>query len=91
MTLAGLLYVVGGDDRICVQYDPTMDAWTVLAQSLQQHFHGAALVMNDKIIICGGKSVGTDSIEEYDPSTNTWRLLPVKLPEPLYHHGIISV
>ena len=67
-----------------------MDAWTVLTQSLYPHRGGAALVMNDRIIICGGwiDDVATDGIEEYDPSTNSWRLLPVKLPVPLYGHSI---
>ena len=93
VTLAGLLYLVGGSDRICVRYNPTIDAWTVMARSLQQHWGGAALVMNDKIIICGGEKdrAGTDGIEEYDPSTNTWRLLSVKLPESLFKHGVIPV
>ena len=91
VTCAGQLYLLGGSARLCVRYDPTADAWTALAQSLKPHRGGAALVMNDKIIICGGykDDVITDSIEEYDPSTNTWKLLPVKLPEPLSVHGII--
>ena len=91
VTCAGQLYLIGGDDRLCLRYDPTADAWTVLAQSLQPHNAGAALVMNNKIITCGGCTgdAGTDNMEEYDPSTNTWKLLPVKLPVPLYWHGII--
>ena len=91
VTVAGQLYLLGGDDRLCLRYDPTADGWTILAQSPQPYRGGAALVTNNKIIICGGRkdNVGTDSIEEYDPSTNTWTLLPVKLPVPLYLHGII--
>ena len=91
VTFEGQLYLLGRHDRLCLWYDPTADAWAVLAQSLQPHRGGAALVMNNKIIICGGwdDEVGTDTIEEYDPSTNTWTLLPVKLPVPLFLHGII--
>ena len=96
VTLEGLLYVIGGYGNVCLRYKPDEDTWTVLAPPLQTHGYGAALALNKRIILCGGmnrpndKWESSDSIEEYDPSTNTWKLLPVKLPKPLYLHAIIQ-
>ena len=91
VTIKDLLYVVGGDGMICTSYNPALDTWTILSPTLEPHCDGAALVRNGKIVICGGGKdySGSDDIEEFDPTTNTWRLLPVKLPAKLNEHGII--
>ena len=94
VTLGGSLYVTGTEEKICLKYDTDQDKWTVLAQSLEVHCLGALVMLNNKILLCGGvdkDGAATDIIEEYDPSTNTWRLLPVKLPKPLFQHTIIPV
>ena len=56
-------------------------------------FAQCAVVVNGKIILSGGTTfdykVFQDIIEEYDPSTNSWRQLSVKLPQPLYDHCMI--
>ena len=91
VTIKDLLYVAGGHGKICTSYNPALDTWTILSPTLEPHCNGAALVRNNKIVICGGvESISrSDSIEEFDPATNTWRLLPVKLPAKLNEHGII--
>ena len=91
VTIKDLLYVAGGEGKICTSYNPTLDTWTILSPTLKPHWGGAALVRNNKFVICGGRedNLGSDSIEEFDPATNTWHLLPVKLPAKLREHGII--
>ena len=91
VTIGGQLYLVGGAGPVCARYDPKSDNWTVLASPQFPHFFGAAVVLNDKILLSGGKEddKGQDSIEEYDPDTNIWRVLPMKLPIGLYKHCMI--
>ena len=36
---------MGGDDRICVRYDPILDTWTILARTLISHDYGSAVVL----------------------------------------------
>ena len=104
VALAGMLYVVG--QELCLRYNPSENTWTVLEQPVESHTCCAAMVLNNKIIICGGTKGSTfcpyyetwsyispknmsDTIEEYDPSTNTWRRLPVKLPMKLESHFVV--
>ena len=85
------LFVLGGF-KICLNYDTREDAWTILSPPLKIHLVGAAVYMKGEIILCGGdheRGVPIDSIESYDPATNTWTLLPVKLPRSLRDFGII--
>ena len=92
VTLQDMLYVVGA--MLCLRYDQSENAWTVLARPRELHMCCAAMALNNKVIICGGVKaarpiiVMSDTIEEYDPVTNTWRFLPVKLPKPLVNHFI---
>ena len=91
-TIKDLLYVAGGVGKICTSYNPTLNTWTILSPTLEPHMSGAVLVRNNKIVICGGAkdNLGSDDIEEFDPATNTWSLLPGKLPAKLHEHGIIK-
>ena len=88
-TIGHYMYLVGGVERLCLRYDTHSDTWTTLTQSLEPHCYGAAMLLKGKIILCGGKDVlharhpQTDHIESYDPDTDTWTLLPVRLPKPL--------
>ena len=85
------MFVLGGP-KICLSYDTREDAWTILTPPLKIHLLGAAVYLKGKIILCGGnneRGLSSDSSESYDPETNTWVLLPVKLPRSLRGLGII--
>ena len=92
VTIHHQLYVVGGLQRLCVQYNTLTDAWTVLVSCIEQHLCGAATLLMGKIVLCGGSShegPAKDTVELFDPELGTWTLLPVRLPQPLMHHHII--
>ncbi|ELU14125.1 hypothetical protein CAPTEDRAFT_121302 [Capitella teleta] len=72
------LFVVGGDPKSCMHYDPRTDLWVQLQKPLFEHFYGPAAVWNDQIVVCGG--AGTDSIEEYDPQSVKWSTWDLKMP-----------
>ncbi len=60
------------------EYNPVTNTWTAKTDLIQGRKYLSACVMNDKIYVVGGSSghtAGVDylsSVEEYDPSTNTW-------------------
>jgi N-acetylneuraminic acid mutarotase len=58
-------------------YDPAADQWTRLADLPvgRSHAEGTTLVINDKIVLLGGKLGPQDvsnRIDVYDPATNQW-------------------
>ena len=89
VALNGKIYSFGGEighDLLHQQqteadvYDPTTDAWTQLADMplSKSHVESDTFVSNGKIIIAGGQiddHASTNTILEYDPSTNTWGML----------------
>ena len=89
------LYVVGGRrNGVCLRYDTREDVWAILKPSLENHLGGAAVALNGKIFLCGGLNdldEESDQIESYDPDTDAWTLLPVRLPKPLYCSCIIPL
>ena len=87
------LYVIGGTGDLCLYYDTTSDSWTKLTAPLQRHSFGAAMYLQNKIILTGGQNSArqeSDVVESYDPETDTWEILPVKLPKPLWMHCMIA-
>jgi hypothetical protein len=94
VALSGRLYLVGGSGPVCARYDPEGDTWTVLSPPQHTHWYGAAMLLDGKIVLSGGKIEEKNQyqniIEEYDPASDTWRVLSVKLPKPLYHHCMIQ-
>ena len=87
------LFVLGGYQKICLSYDTRKDSWTILTSPLNWRAYGAAVYLKGKIILSGGYNkdnlIPSDGIESYDPTTNTWTILPVQLPKPLKHFCII--
>ena len=67
--------------------------WTSLAPALIARQEVAAAAANGKLYLIGG--IGQDraildSVEEYDPATNTWRFV-APLPQPLHHAAAATV
>ena len=76
----GIMYVVGGKDRVCVSYSPQEDTWYSHKRPSKPHAFGGAIHLDDKIILCGGSS--SDVIEVYDIQRDKWETSPLKLPFP---------
>ncbi len=75
----GKLYAIGGLNGMVHEYDPLIDTWITKGYMLtKRHALGVALTISGKILTVGG--VGDlgmgwtllDSVEEYDPVTNSW-------------------
>ncbi len=91
VALLNKIYVVGGAERCCMSFDPYLREWTILSQCSYQH--NISVVWKGRILVCGGqertaqrhmKEIYIRNIytaEEYDPSTDTWRVSDLKLPD----------
>ncbi len=76
VTMDGSVYVVGGfPDSAMYCYDVADDTWTVLPRPGQEREHLAAVVHEGEIWAIAGRWLGEiwDSVEIFDPSTETWR------------------
>lgn len=97
VTINGIIYAVGGqtghdgplDDVPWVDaYDPVTDTWQQVADLpvRRSHVEPATLVINERILIVGGRSWGLPSpvnmVTQYNPQTDTWEDLD-PLPVPL--------
>jgi N-acetylneuraminic acid mutarotase len=79
----GRLYAMGGHDgasptTLVEEYDPAANTWTPVADMLQDRAFATAIVHNGRILVLSGiDTVGSEflSIQEYNPQTDTWRLL----------------
>ena len=90
VAMNGMLYVVGGEDNICTQYNMKMDIWTILKPPNQMHVYGCSLLYQGKILLMGGAvakdlSVLSNVIEEYDIGEGTWKNSGITLPKKLKH------
>ena len=93
-TVDKYLYVIGGGARLCLCYDTQNDVWSTLAHTIQVHSFGAAVVIKGTIFLCGGFSDNQkelDTIERYDPSTDVWTVLSMRLPRPLMNHHVFAL
>lgn len=88
------------------EYDPAADEWKALAPMPSKRGAAAAAVVNGKIYVIGGAGVMSGStevvihparrhmvmgnVEEYDPTTNSWRARTA-LPTPRNHHVVAAV
>lgn len=87
-TLDGRIYVIGGGDVMAgvipapptttVQvYDPVTDSWTLGMPMLRAVMNHAAVGLNGKIYVIGGREEFlpmSDAVQEYDPVTQQWTL-----------------
>lgn len=83
------------------EYDPTNDSWKALAPMPTKRGAAAAAAVNGKIYVVGGAGIRPgsgdtmilpsrlhqilDTVEEYDPATNSWRTRS-PMPTPRNHH-----
>ena len=80
------LYLVGGKQRLAIQYSPAADQWTQLRSQPHAMYDwlGCCGVVHDgKILLCGGDTEGTHDnnlVEEFDINTQHWKIMDVKLP-----------
>jgi hypothetical protein len=78
----GKVLVVGGDDTpdfllsTSQLYDPTTGVWSAIPDVLQyaRVNHAATLLADGKVLVTGGYGDDPQSVEIYDPSTNSWDL-----------------
>jgi N-acetylneuraminic acid mutarotase len=79
----GLLYAVGGANRIALDsnesYDPQSDSWQKKASMPTSREHLASAVIDSQMYVIGGRIITLESNlasnEMYDPKTNSWETL----------------
>ena len=81
VTLGDYIYVMGGTDgsQNLLRYDPAQDSWTQLAAHQEPREHTAAVALDGKIYLMGGRwpTPGElNTIEIYDPETDSWQTGP---------------
>jgi N-acetylneuraminic acid mutarotase len=101
VTLNGKIYAIGGytpipswsTTNIMEEYDPATDTWTQKASMNIARGVFAAVVNNGRIYVCGGvtnpsgeEEFWQQSVEEYDPTTDTWTIVGY-LPIPISNLG----
>ena len=72
VTLNDFIYVVGGEHRKCLRYDPASDSWTTLSTPCLEHFDALAVVWRGTIVLAGGSKEESRVFEQYDPLTDVW-------------------
>eukprot|EP00826_Nyctotherus_ovalis_P006038 TRINITY_DN11388_c0_g1_i1.p1 TRINITY_DN11388_c0_g1~~TRINITY_DN11388_c0_g1_i1.p1 ORF type:complete len:235 (-),score=60.00 TRINITY_DN11388_c0_g1_i1:114-818(-) len=88
-----LIYALGGYNaksktflKSCEYFSMKDGKWTMIASLITQRCAFAATSLNgNKIAVCGGYDGKRrlDSIEIYEPTSNSWKALGMKLPLPL--------
>ena len=79
------LYLLGGTQRLALQYSPAADQWTqLLSQPPVRYVWGCCgVVHDDKLLLCGGITEGTDDsnlVEEFNINTQQWKTTDIYLP-----------
>ena len=94
VTIDQYLYVIGCGEPMCLRYDTQDNSWTTLTPPFYNHNCGVAVVVKGTIFLCGGWSEhddDSDVIESYDPQTDSWTVLPERLPRCLQKHYVIAL
>jgi len=79
----GILYAVGGTNRIALDsneaYDPQTNSWQKKASMPTSREHLASAVIDSQIYVIGGRIISLQSNlatnEMYDPKTDSWQTL----------------
>lgn len=83
----GKVWVFGGNSdgmilNSAVQYDPHTDAWSEVPRMTSRRAHACSSGVGKKIYVCGGyggeggKTEPLDTVERFDPPSNTWEVVP---------------
>jgi len=87
-------------------YDISTNKWEMAASMNQERVYGELVMANGRIFFLGGTAIAPtmfffhtwkdetpskDSIEEYNPDTNTWTLLKTTLNKPRVKFGAVAV
>ena len=94
----GKVYAIGGLDdknkylKIVQRFDPAIGTWSQVQPLNSERFGGAAATAAGKIYVFGGIDKGyvLDSVEEYDPVTDAWTVLPHAMPTPRYNLAAVT-
>ena len=73
------LFVSGGNNKVCAQYDSKTDTWCSLNSPTLKHHLGALVTLEQKVYLIGGEK--EDRIEEYDIDSKTWAVCAGKVPK----------
>lgn len=88
-SINGQIFVVGGQNKCCMHYDTSTDAWTLLKRPLENHKYAPALAWRGKIFVLGG--LNTSTVEQYDPDSNEWSKWQLSMPEAVWMHQVMNV
>ncbi|XP_056680756.1 kelch-like protein 29 isoform X1 [Monodelphis domestica] len=95
VTLNGFIFILGGAyARATTIYDP--DKGSIKAGPNMNHSRQfcSAVVLDGKIYATGGivssEGPALGNMEAYEPTTNTWSLLP-HMPCPVFRHGCVVI
>jgi N-acetylneuraminic acid mutarotase len=79
VTVAGRVYLMGGDSEPNLRgvevYDPVADQWKRAAPMPIPNGYFAAFESKGKIVALPGEPSRVWAAQEYDPATDTWRVL----------------
>ncbi len=84
------IYVLGGQRRTCMSYDPDQDTWRIHSRCDMKHADATAVVWKDRILVCGGRDESS-LIEEYDPVRDTWCTWRYQLPHCINVYVMLAV
>ncbi|XP_055347725.1 kelch-like protein diablo [Paramacrobiotus metropolitanus] len=88
-----VIYVIGGrgsdgDLHYVEAYDPSSNCWSKKSDMIKARWAAGCGCVDGKVYVLGGCSGPTDrDIEVYDEETNTWSLLPCRLPKAIVGFG----
>ncbi|KAL5238879.1 hypothetical protein ACI65C_006289 [Semiaphis heraclei] len=81
--LDGVMYAIGGFDGLIVHksvetYTTSSKAWTTIADMHFCRYSPAVVALDGLLYVMGGRNLDSthiDSVEIYNPNTNTWKLM----------------
>ncbi|RZT36612.1 kelch repeat-containing protein [Cupriavidus agavae] len=95
----GRVLVAGGSQGPSTQtasaeiYNPATNTWTPAANMAEaRESHSATLLPNGKVLIAGGHTqpgatLFSDTVEIFDPTTNTWTMAATRMASARSQHG----
>ncbi|XP_005288837.1 kelch-like protein 38 isoform X3 [Chrysemys picta bellii] len=91
------IIIVGGYTRRIIAYDTKANKFVKCADMKDRRMHHGAAVIKNKLYVTGGRCLtadntiqDSDSLECYDPETDTWTSKG-KLPHKLFDHGCLAL